>query len=70
MTIEPKTPDRALTAWIGAVAFAIIFTVIIMLTGSDLIRFTSTFLPPQGARWYPWQLPTRDTIGMTVVWGL
>lgn len=49
ITIEPKTPDRALTAWIGAVAFAIIFTVIIMLTGSDLIRFTSTFLPPQGA---------------------
>jgi hypothetical protein len=70
IAMEPKTTDRAFTAWLGAVVFAFVFTAIIWLTGSDLTRFITTFLPPQGAWWYPWQLPTRDSVGMAIVWGL
>lgn len=69
-SIELRKPNSALYAWVGAVTFALVFTAVIWLMGPNLERFTETFLPPQGAWWYPWQLPTRDSAGMAIVWGL
>ncbi len=62
--------NRATMAWLGAVIFSLAFTAVIWITGPGLKHFTDAFPPPQGAWWYPWQLPSRDSVGMAIVWGL
>ncbi len=51
-------------------AFAALFTGIIWLGGPLLERFTSILLPDQGATWYYWKLPARNSTGMMITWGL
>jgi hypothetical protein len=62
--------SRVKQAWYGGIAFAVLFTVIIWFVGPNLIRFTSILLPDQGATWYYWKLPERNSTGMLITWGL
>jgi hypothetical protein len=57
-------------AWIGAVVYAIAFTVLMWFVGPRLQPFLDTLLPDQGAAWYYWKLPTRDFWAMLGVWSL
>jgi len=57
-------------AWAAAVAFSVVFTAVIWLTGPSLQNFLATLLPDQGASWYYWKLPVRDSTAMAVVWVL
>ena len=70
--MSPRAEDlntkSALFAWFVAVISALMLSAIIWLMGPNLKRFTDTFLPYQGAWWYPWQLPVRDATGMAIVW--
>ncbi len=59
----------AAKAWVIAVVFAFIFPLLIWYLSPGLARFTSILLPDQGADWYYWKLPARDTFTMAVVWG-
>jgi hypothetical protein len=68
LRIRDLKSKNALFAWFIALISALTLTIIIWLMGLNLKHFTDTFLPPQGAWWYPWQLPLRDTTGMAVVW--
>ena len=56
--------------WAFGLIFAVCFTLLIWLFGSDLKHFVDTFLPRQGAWWYYWKLPVRDFWGMSIVWAL
>ncbi|MDH5781962.1 MAG: hypothetical protein OEZ07_05275 [Dehalococcoidia bacterium] len=56
--------------WAFGVIFAVCFTVLIWLLGPNLKHFVDSFLPDQGASWYYWKLPSRDSWGMAVVWAL
>ncbi|HUV55039.1 MAG TPA: hypothetical protein VMW03_07535 [Candidatus Krumholzibacteriaceae bacterium] len=67
-----QSPNRASPsqAWAAAVAFSAVFTAVIWLTGPSLQNFLATLLPDQGASWYYWKLPVRDSTAMAVVWAL
>ncbi|MFC2020072.1 hypothetical protein ACFLU4_09070 [Chloroflexota bacterium] len=67
-TDNPQTRRPALYLWISGMAFAIVFTVLIWVSGPNLKPFTDTYLPDQGAAWYYWQLPSRDFWGMVIAW--
>jgi hypothetical protein len=56
--------------WAGAILFAIVFTGLIWLLGSNLQPFLDTLLPDRGASWYYWKLPARDFWTMVWVWVL
>ena len=61
---------EAENAWKASIAFSIIFTLIVWLLGSNLEPFVSSLLPDQGATWYYWKLPIRDSTVMLIVWFL
>ncbi len=61
---------RAVDAWKIAVTASMVFIAVIWLLGSNLTHFIETLLPDQGASWYYWKLPERDTGAMMVVWVL
>ena len=65
--LKRVSPSRA---WVAAVAFSVFFTAVIWETGPSLQRFLVTLLPDQGASWYYWKLPVRDSTTMAVVWAL
>ena len=67
-TIDEKVSNDALYTFIGALAFAVGFTTLIWLLGPNLNHFTDTLLPSQGAWWYPWKLPIRDSAAMVITW--
>jgi hypothetical protein len=57
---------RAYYAWIGAILFAIGFTIIISALSPSLDRFPH--LPDQGPEWYYWKLPTGVLLDQLIVW--
>jgi len=57
-------------AWIGSIIFALVFTGVIWFFGSNLQHFVEILLPDQGASWYFWKLPVRDSWTMNIVWEL
>lgn len=57
-------------AWTYGLLFSLAFTAVIWLGGPTLSRFTSILLPDQGATWYYWKLPIRNSTGMLLTWGL
>jgi len=61
---------RAIDAWKIAVIVTIIFAALIWALGFNLVRFIDVLLPDQGASWYYWKLPERDTVSMLIVWTL
>ncbi|UCE11883.1 MAG: hypothetical protein JSW61_05530 [Candidatus Thorarchaeota archaeon] len=58
--------QRAYYAWIGAILFAIGFTVLISGLSPSLGRFPH--LPDQGPEWYYWKLPTGIPLDQVIVW--
>ena len=62
---NPRTAKFAL--W-GGIAFSLIFTVVIWLTGERLAAVS--LLPDQGALWYYWKLPNPTFVTRLSVWGL
>jgi hypothetical protein len=60
----------ALYLWLFGLLFSFFFTTLIWLLGPELRHFTDTFLPDRGASWYYWQLPSRDSLVMVIVWAL
>ena len=61
---------RAVDAWKIAVASSIAFVGLIWLLGPNLQHFIDILLPDQGASWYFWKLPLRNSTTMLIVWGL
>jgi hypothetical protein len=59
---------KAIDAWTIAVIISIIFVALIFVLGSNLSRFIRILLPDQGASWYYWKLPERNTGAMLIVW--
>ena len=57
-------------AWYYGLAFAVVFTFVIWFFGPNLARFVSILLPDQGAAWYYWKLPVRNSSGMLLTWVL
>jgi hypothetical protein len=72
--MEMKTPTpsvkthSAYYAWVGGVAFAFGFTLLIWALGPLLQPFLDILLPDQGAAWYYWKLPARNFWSMFIVW--
>jgi hypothetical protein len=67
---EPRGSISAKNGLILGVVFAFAFTLLIWYLGPDLRHFIVTFQSRIETWYYPWQLPSRDGAGMTVVWGL
>ncbi|MFC1995648.1 hypothetical protein ACFLVM_02085 [Chloroflexota bacterium] len=60
----------AFNLWLFGLLFSIFFTTLVWLLGPNLGHFVDTFLVDKGASWYYWQLPSRDSLGMVIVWAL
>ncbi|MFW9932439.1 MAG: hypothetical protein ACFFDR_07255, partial [Candidatus Thorarchaeota archaeon] len=49
---------------------AMVFTFLIWLAGPLIQPWYDQLIPDQGAEWYYWKLPTRNDVGMLIVWAL
>lgn len=65
--IDSKS-SSALYLWTFGLIFAFCFTILIWLLGPNLNYFVGSLIPDQGASWYYWKLPSRDFLGMIIVW--
>jgi len=65
-----KPEIKAVNAWRLAVAVSIFFIGLIWVLGPNLQHFLDILLPDQGASWYYWKLPERNSTSMLVVWTL
>ena len=54
--------------WYLGLVFSVSFVLLIWLLQPNLVRFTDILLPDQGASWYYWKLPSRDSMTMMVTW--
>jgi hypothetical protein len=61
---------RAFDAWKAAILVSIVFAGLIWIIGANLDRYLVTLLPDQGAAWYYWKLPERNSTSMLIVWAL
>ncbi len=62
-------PQDYLALYIG-IAVSLLLTLVIWLLTPNLAKFEDTFLDDQGAAWYFWKLPDRNTWIMLSVWFL
>ena len=60
----------AVYVWLGSIIFAVLFTILIWLLGSNLNHFTATLLPINNINHYYWKLPARNFWTMAIVWAL
>ena len=56
--------------WLFGLLFSIFLTTVIWLLDPNVAHFVDTFMPDKGASWYYWQLPSRDSLAMVIVWAL
>jgi hypothetical protein len=59
---------KAVNAWKIAVIVSFVFAGLIWIVGSNLNKYIAILLPDQGATWYYWKLPERNSTSMIIVW--
>jgi len=67
---QSSSDIKAVNAWKIAVLVSIAFTGLIWILGPNLNKYIDILLPDQGASWYYWKLPERNSTSMMIVWGL
>jgi len=63
-------PRPGFSLLLFGLVFTVAFVSLIWFLGPNLRHFVDSLLPDQGASWYYWKLPSRDQLGMAVVWAL
>lgn len=67
---KSESSISATRAWMAASVFSVIFIGIIWILSPNLQSFLTSLLPDQGAAWYYWKLPIRNTRSMLIIWAL
>jgi hypothetical protein len=67
---QSSSDIKAVNAWKVAVLVSIALAGIIWIVGPNLYKYIDILLPDQGATWYYWKLPERNSTSMMIVWGL
>jgi hypothetical protein len=67
---KSRSGIKADTAWKIAILVSITFAGLIWILGPNLNKYIDILLPDQGATWYYWKLPERNSTSMMIVWVL